>query len=375
MNEGSIWRKFTLGILITLSCVSSSCFAAQIKTYQDFENSFLYKELFFKVVKSNPEYRIYRDSNNNYIVALQIDSKGEITTERIIPIPKVPSKSQNGGMVFFVLDFVFGDGKALKDISATHELQPHLPQMETGFELRGFKVRVFQDPWKIRAGMEVARKSAPPWSLKFDQPGKTVPMDRSAFGTTTKESGLEKINQLRDQIASANEAQDLEHELQLYEKALPIVHKFANAKSISEWERGKKLVLNEKKKRERFRREELSAEQEANTKLTQITESKDKVREALFQAKEAYSTGELATAERLYQVAIEETQKHPEEKAALANYTSMLGQVQYSEGKYADCLQSMRAASKIIEKYPEANSEATSYTIQIYTRKAMDRVR
>ena len=156
-------------LLVSVNAMSAEAAGKSIQTYQDFEKSFLYRELRFSYLKSSPGYRLYKDENNNYVAALQIDNTGKILTERIMPLPKVGSKAQNAGMAFFVMDFIFGDGSALTDINATKQIRPYLAAMTTaqGADIANFHVCLAQDPWKIRAGYDIKTKAAKPWDLVF----------------------------------------------------------------------------------------------------------------------------------------------------------------------------------------------------------------
>ena len=139
----------------------------KIITFGDFEKSYLYKQLAFSRVKTVLNYRIYKDVNHNYIVALQTDSKGRILTERVMPIPRVPSKAQNSGMVFFVLDFICGNRAALEDMATSKELGTYVQQFPQGVQFRGFTIQMVQDPWKKRAGLEIRTSKSKSWDLSF----------------------------------------------------------------------------------------------------------------------------------------------------------------------------------------------------------------
>ncbi len=190
----------------------------QIKTYQDFEKSYLYKELHFGYLKSSSGYRLYKDENNNYVVALQIDNSGSILTERIMPLPKVGSKAQNAGMGFFVMDFVYGDGAALSDINATKQIRPYLASMSTadGAQIGNFHVSLAQDPWKIRAGYDIKTKAAKPWDLAFPSPQQTSTTAYEPPSNSNVPSATETLPEVEPELkGDKGRIASLEKELQL----------------------------------------------------------------------------------------------------------------------------------------------------------------
>lgn len=171
-NCSQFWKAiFLLALLMHgLQSAEASASRKKILTFSDFEKSYLYKELNFSRIKTLPKYRIYKDLNNNYIVALQINKKGFICAERIMPIPRVPSKAQNGGVAMFVIDFIFGNKAVFEDMSASKEVSTHVQQFSEGTNIKGFTVQLVQDPWKKRAGLEVRTPKAAPWNIAFAEP-------------------------------------------------------------------------------------------------------------------------------------------------------------------------------------------------------------
>lgn len=188
----------------------------QIRTYMDFEKSFLYNELHFKNLKNPDGYRLYKDENNNYIVALQVDSRGNILRERILPMQKVGSKSQNSGLFFFVIDFICGDGAALRDIKATERMKPYIANMftEEGAQVDTYKVSLAYDPWKIRSGLDIRTTGARPWDLAFPAKPETSSRLNQTDGNATAAADNARLN-----AELTNLKLELEHSKEL-EKSL-----------------------------------------------------------------------------------------------------------------------------------------------------------